>query len=153
MPHPFHVIVIEDTEEHHDMIMTFVNLACESLDPPASISRMWTKQEVEAALALEQDRAHLLIVFDLQMELSSGPSRLDSLVMSLWNEPRNTWRGRVPIVVFSAFPDKFERLSARRYFHVVRKIPRGDEDILEKLQTAIESSITELIAREGRGEC
>ncbi|MBF6591927.1 MAG: hypothetical protein IVW57_15570 [Ktedonobacterales bacterium] len=148
MSHHILVLIVEDVDAHYQDIYDYVTEECKSLGVTPTIARPLSKVEIEARLEHGQGVMPALIIFDVQMEGPGGMARLDGYIRSLWNAPPTSWRGQVPILIFSTFADQFAHLPKRAHSTVVRKIPRGEEDTWELLRLAIRESVSALLVRE-----
>ncbi len=155
MAKPIDILAVEDVEAHfEETSRVYIQAYCKKRGiQPNMMQRVQSQQEARDFIAQSKAAQHeLLIIFDTQMESTGGIERLDTYIKSLFTQPPDPWLAQVPIIIFSAFSDQLERdlggLAARRNFtYIVRKNPRGTENIYEKLQTAITECLDELRQR------
>jgi hypothetical protein len=170
MPKRPKIFIIEDVEDHFEIVNDFVKQAIHDfnpgLDPP---QRVYTRDQLDHELRemeredLSEGRsdAKVLVVFDLHIDpppanvAHGGPSeqgtrgeveRMDALIEELWRQPSNTWRGTVRIVVYSALADDLRKLPRlpRRHRHIVSKIPKGLSEPFDDLTAAIQDCVSSL---------
>lgn len=141
------IIVIEDMPSHYEALLPLLRRTCQALHMEHEIKRVQSEEDVENELALcESSGEPAVIIADILMELPGGLQKLDAYIRRLWREPANSWRGHVPIIIWSAHSENFRDLPERARSSRIHKLPSVGLDRLQELRAALRKALGPLPA-------
>lgn len=143
------IVVVEDLNDDFEAIKYLLDRAFVRLHSQHEVVRCKTLGEVERHLVeCEQHNIPLLLIFDNLMELPGGEYQFIDLIRTLWVADPSTWRGNVPIIIYSGTrSEEFSRLYRRRHRRnsaFVNKFPEAGEHRLLRLRAALNTALQAL---------
>ena len=144
------ILIIEDQEEDFKTIHELVRGAIEGRSPQPEVIRVHLKDDLDTQLGNAEGKTKVLIIFDRVIRKTFGypfEFDLDSYILDLWNTDHRTWRGQIPIIVYSVMLKHLSGLKRRAHRIYVSKIQRGADEPLDKLQEAIQDCVNSLYGR------
>lgn len=140
------ILVVEDWDIVFEALKAMLERACARLYIEHEIVQSKRLAEVEQRVAeCEQHGTPLLILFDNLMQLPGGNFEFIEFIRSLWNEDPATWRGRIPIIIYSdTRTEEFDRFHHRVNSATVHKIPEAGQNNRLKLRSAVQTALQAL---------
>jgi hypothetical protein len=139
------VLIVEDMDNHFLPAQRFVQDLCTRSGFAVDVSQCKFGDGIDHFLEkCKSDSEHVVLIFDNGMERPGrGAYSMEDTIDALWNAVPGSWESTIPIIIWAAKIDVFDRLrrTPRPNSSIVCKLPPAGKHHLEELGSALDRAI------------